>query len=75
VLQEFGLPDGQFIAALVGFNIGVEIGQLTVIACAFLLLGVWFGNKPWYRAYISIPSSCLIALIGAYWVIERTILA
>ena len=75
VLQEFGLPDGQFIAALIGFNIGVEIGQLTVIACAFLLLGVWFGNKPWYRAYISIPSSCLIALIGAYWVIERTILA
>ena len=75
VLQEFGLPDGQFIAALIGFNIGVEIGQLTVIACAFLLLGVWFGKKSWYRAYISIPSSCLIALIGAYWVIERTILA
>jgi hypothetical protein len=39
------------------------------------LLGVWFGKKSWYRAYISIPSSCLIALIGAYWVIERTILA
>ena len=34
VLQEFGLPDEQFIAALIGFNIGVEIGQLTVIACA-----------------------------------------
>lgn len=40
VLAEFGLPDGQVIPALIGFNIGVELGQLTVIAAAFVL--VWY---------------------------------
>ncbi|MBY6161319.1 HupE/UreJ family protein [Mameliella alba] len=38
VLGEFGLPAGQFIPALIGFNVGVELGQLTVIAIAFLLV-------------------------------------
>ena len=74
VLGEFGLPQAQFIPALIGFNIGVEIGQLTVIAIAFGLVGLWFGRKPWYRARIAIPASVLIALIGAYWFVERVFL-
>ena len=74
VLGEFGLPEDQFIPALIGFNVGVEFGQLTVIAIAFLVVGLWFRNKPWYRARISIPASMIIAAIGAYWVIERTLL-
>lgn len=73
VLGEFGLPPGQFMPALIGFNVGVEIGQLTVIAIAFLAVGVWFRNKPWYRARIAIPASAVIALIGAYWFAERII--
>ncbi|WP_246107371.1 HupE/UreJ family protein [Puniceibacterium confluentis] len=40
VLGEFGLPPGQFFPALIGFNVGVELGQLTVIALAFLLVWV-----------------------------------
>jgi len=36
VLGEFGLPDGTFVAALIGFNVGVELGQLLVIAIALL---------------------------------------
>ncbi len=71
VLGDFGLPEGQFIPALIGFNIGVEIGQLTVIAIAFLLVGLWFGKKPWYRKFIANPVSAAIALIGLYWCIER----
>ena len=39
VLAEFGLPEGTFIAALIGFNVGVEVGQLFVIAIMFLC--VW----------------------------------
>ena len=38
VLAEFGLPQGQFVPALIGFNIGVEIGQLSVIAVAYLVV-------------------------------------
>lgn len=71
VLGEFGLAPGRFVAGLIGFNIGVEIGQLTVVALAFLAVGYWFGQKPWYRRAISIPASVVIALIGAYWAVER----
>jgi len=72
VLEEFGLPDDQFIPALIGFNVGVEAGQLTVIALAFLAVGLWFRSKSWYRVGIAIPASLAIAAIGAFWVVERT---
>ncbi len=71
VLQEFGLPSDRLVQALIGFNIGVELGQLAVIAAAFALVGIWFRDKKWYRPAIAIPGSVLIALIGAYWFIER----
>ncbi|MFC3616723.1 HupE/UreJ family protein [Lutimaribacter marinistellae] len=71
VLEEFGLPEGQFVPALIGFNIGVELGQLTVIALAFLAVGYWFRDKPWYRARIAIPASLAIAAVGLYWTVER----
>jgi hypothetical protein len=71
VLGEFGLPQSQFVPALIGFNVGVEIGQLTVIALAFLAVGFWFGDKPWYRKVISVPASLVIGAIGAYWFVER----
>lgn len=71
VLEEFGLPAGQFVPALIGFNVGVELGQLTVIAIAFLAVGAWFGTKPWYRVRIAMPASVGIATVGAYWFLER----
>ncbi|MEL6586707.1 MAG: HupE/UreJ family protein [Pseudomonadota bacterium] len=70
VLSEFGLGEF-FVASLISFNVGVEIGQLTVIAVAFLLLGLPFGNKPFYRKAVVIPGSLIIAAIGAYWVLNR----
>lgn len=73
VLGEFGLPEGAFIPALIGFNIGVELGQLTVIALAFLAVG-WFARKDWYRKVIAVPASVAIAAVGAYWVVERVFL-
>ncbi|MDQ2088623.1 HupE/UreJ family protein [Marimonas arenosa] len=73
VLEEFGLPEAQFVPALLGFNVGVEFGQLTVIALAFLAVGAWFRDKPWYRARITNPVSLAIAAIGVFWVLERTV--
>lgn len=72
VLQEFGLPTQSFIASLFAFNLGVEIGQLTVIAAAFCLL-FWLRNKPSYRMFVQIPASAIIGLIGLYWTFERVI--
>jgi hypothetical protein len=74
VLGDFGLPEGQFIPALIGFNIGVEVGQLTVVAVAAILLTLPFGRFDWYRRVIAMPASIFIALVGAYWFIERVFL-
>lgn len=74
VLAEFGLPDHAFLPALIGFNVGVELGQLAVITAAFFLTAYWFGKAPWYRRVIATPASVLIALVGAWWFIERVFL-
>lgn len=88
VLGEFGLPDGQFIPALIAFNIGVELGQLTVIAMAMFML--WLALRAATAARleddqmpvraravmaksVSIMGSLIIAIIAAYWVVERTL--
>ncbi|MEM8849014.1 MAG: HupE/UreJ family protein [Pseudomonadota bacterium] len=71
VFAEAGMAPATLAASLVAFNIGVEIGQLTVIAIAFLLVGAWFGSKSWYRPVVVIPGSLIIAAIGAYWVLNR----
>jgi hydrogenase/urease accessory protein HupE len=73
VLGDYGIASDRFVVALIGFNIGVEFGQLAVIAIAFALVG-WFITRPWYRKVIAIPASLFISAIGAYWVVERTLL-
>jgi hydrogenase/urease accessory protein HupE len=89
VLGEFGLPEDQFLPALIGFNVGVELGQLTVIGLAALMLwgcvalarraSLTEAEQPvttypvMFRA-VSIPASLIIAMIGAYWCIERIFL-
>ena len=70
VLEEFGLGSA-LVTALIAFNIGVELGQLAVIALAFVLLALPFGGKPWFRSFIAIPISAIIAVVWAWWAIER----
>jgi hypothetical protein len=70
VLTELGLPRGQFATALVGFNIGVEAGQLLVIGAAWAAVG-WYRTLPTYRRYVVQPASLAIACVGVYWTIER----
>jgi hypothetical protein len=69
-LHALGLPTGHYLSALLAFNLGVELGQLSVILLAFLLLG-WFNKEVWYRRWIVVPGSCLIALIGTIWALQR----
>lgn len=89
VLGDFGLPEDQFIPALIGFNVGVEIGQLTVIAVAAALI---YGaaraahyadldnEQAMVREYpvmfraVSVTGSLVIAIIGVWWVFERVFL-
>jgi len=74
VLADFGLPGAGFVAALIGFNVGVEVGQLAIIAICFFGFGLWFRNKDWYRSVIVIPISMFIAAVGLWWAFERIFL-
>ena len=70
-LNEIGLPRNHFIASLLSFNAGVEIGQLLIILLAFGLFIIPFGNKSWYRSRVVIPVSIGIACVALYWAIQR----
>jgi hydrogenase/urease accessory protein HupE len=70
-LKELGLPRSEFLTALLTFNVGVEAGQLAVIATAFLLVGWQFARRDWYRTRVVVPASMLIACTAVYWTIER----
>ena len=68
-----GLPDGQFWSALIGFNVGVEVGQIAVVLLAAILL--WPLRKLWtearFRQFIVWPACGAIGFIGAFWTVER----
>ena len=70
VLTELGLPQSALLIALVGFNLGVEAGQIAIVAVflpiAFALRDTWF-----YRKLVLVAASLLIALIAAAWLVER----
>ena len=72
MLADLDLPRSEFLTALVSFNLGVEVGQLTVIAMMFMAIG-WFRYKTWYRQVAVVPLSVLIACAGAYWTVTRVL--
>ena len=75
VLKTFGLPDNNFIWALIGFNLGVELGQITLVLVAFSILTPIFKTKKQFRIYVTIPGSLILGIFGLWWVIERILLA
>jgi hydrogenase/urease accessory protein HupE len=70
-LADFNMPENTFIITLISFNVGVELGQLTIIALAYFSVTHWLKDKEWYRRVIVIPASLLISFIGLYWAVER----
>ncbi len=71
-LTSLGLPPSDYLLSLLSFNVGVELGQITVILLAYWLIGRWFSDKPWYRQRVVIPVSVVIAIIALFWTIQRT---
>ncbi len=69
-LSAFNLDPTSLVIGLLGFNIGVEFGQLAVIALVFGAT-FWVSDAKIYRKWVVVPGSSLIALIGIYWTIER----
>jgi hypothetical protein len=70
VLSDVGLPESQYALSLISFNIGVELGQLSVIVIAFLCLAPIM-KKQWYQSTVVKALNIGIAITAAYWVIER----
>lgn len=71
MLINFGLPEELYLAALLWFNVGVELGQVALLLGAFLAITVWFNNPLTYRRAVVIPGSIAIGLLGSYWMVER----
>jgi hypothetical protein len=70
VLADLGLPQGALVLALVGFNVGVEIGQLAIVA-AFLPLAFGLRKTQFYRVGVLTSGSIVVTLIASWWFIER----
>ena len=69
VMKELDLPEGQVLKPLIGFNLGVELGQVAVIGAAFAVT-FWFMKKPAFGIVRKVASG-LIGAVGIYWTIER----
>jgi len=72
-LTTVGLPSGDIPLALLSFNVGVEIGQLSFVVIILLLhhaLGILQFNLPKWASY---APGYIVGALGAYWTIERTL--
>lgn len=70
VLAGLGLPTQSLVLALLGFNLGVEGGQI-LIAAAFMPLAFLARRQAWYRHGVVVPGSVLAALLGLLWLVSR----
>lgn len=70
VLADLGLPSDALALALLGFNLGVELGQLAIVA-AFLPLAYALRNGVFYRRVVLGGGSLAIAAVAALWLAER----
>jgi len=72
-LNEIGLPRNKFATSILSFNLGVELGQITIIVLIFALIISPLGKKPWFRYRVVFPISIAIAIIAGFWTIQRII--
>ena len=72
VLADLGLPADALVLSLVGFNVGVEAGQLAIVA-AFLPVAFWLRNTGLYRQGVFVGGSLLTLLIALVWLAERVL--
>lgn len=70
VLAELGLPRETLVLSLLGFNLGVEVGQLAIVA-AFLPLAYWLRNGRLYKRVVFVGGSLATLAIALIWFVER----
>ena len=70
VLGEIGIPPKYMLHSLLGFNIGVEFGQIAIVCIVFPLLYV-VRNWSLYPRYVMRFGSIMLIAISMYWFVER----
>ena len=70
VLADLGLPKHALVLALVGFNVGVELGQLAIVA-VFLPLAFSLRGTVFYRVGVLKGGSSIVALLATWWLVQR----
>ena len=70
VLGELGLPKDALVRSLVGFNVGVELGQLAIVV-GFVPLAFALRSTLFYRRFTLAVGSLAVAAIAALWMAER----
>lgn len=68
-LEEIGLPQAHVPIALLSFNIGVELGQLLIVAVAYALMRT-LRTQPWTVAARA-PAIYAIGIVAAFWSCQR----
>ena len=71
VLRELGLPSAGLVRSLLGFNLGVELGQLAIAAVGWPVL-LWVMRRPWGER-VRLAVSALLLLFGLAWLIDRAL--
>tara|TARA_B110001454_G_scaffold95467_2_gene90602 strand:+ start:377 stop:1573 length:1197 start_codon:yes stop_codon:yes gene_type:complete len=70
-LTEVGLPEDRIVSALLGFNLGVEIGQIAIVLLFFLIVSL-LRNIQYLRGLSLEPlAAVFLASLGSFWFIER----
>jgi hydrogenase/urease accessory protein HupE len=72
-LQELSLPSGRLAWALLGFNLGVEAGQATVLLAVFPVL-LWLRRAAWEPLAVRLASA-ILTLAGSFWLVQRLLAA
>ncbi len=70
VLRELGLESTSLLLSLLGFNLGVEAGQLAIVAVLLPLLYAFRGSTA-YRRHVVPATSILVGLLALGWLVER----
>ena len=72
VLQQVGIPDDRALFALLGFNVGVEVGQLLIVLLMSLLLALFLAAfKNWNKQLAADLLSALLCGLGTFWFVQR----
>jgi hydrogenase/urease accessory protein HupE len=71
VLTESAVSSHNLVATLVGFNLGIELGQLVFVAGALAVLGLFKRAAPGWQHRLVTSSSVVAAVVGSLWLLER----